>query len=90
MIEYVTGKYGRDNVVQIITFGSMAARAVVRDVGRVMSLPYGEVDAIAKLIPNELEMTLEKALEREPELKKKYDEDDKIKELISGHTPPNS
>jgi DNA polymerase III subunit alpha len=82
VIEYVTGKYGRDNVVQIITFGSMAARAVVRDVGRVMSLPYGEVDAIAKLIPMELEMTLEKALEREPELKKKYDEDDKIRELI--------
>ncbi len=82
VIEYVTKKYGRDNVVQIITFGSMAARGVVRDVGRVMSLPYGEVDAIAKLIPNELEMTLDKALDREPELKKRYDEDEKIHELI--------
>jgi DNA polymerase-3 subunit alpha len=82
VIDYVTQKYGRDNVAQIITFGSMAARAVVRDVGRVMSLPYGEVDAIAKLIPMEIEMTLEKALEREPELKKRYDEDAEIKELI--------
>ena len=82
VIEYVTTKYGRDNVAQIITFGSMAARAVVRDVGRVMSLPYGEVDVIAKLIPNELEMTLEKALEREPELKRKYEDDEKIHELI--------
>ncbi|HBZ00363.1 MAG TPA: DNA polymerase III subunit alpha, partial [candidate division Zixibacteria bacterium] len=82
VIEYVTAKYGRENVVQIITFGSMAARAAVRDVGRVMSLPYGDVDAIAKLIPAELEMTLEKALVAEPELKKKYDEDEKIKELI--------
>jgi DNA polymerase-3 subunit alpha len=82
VIDYVTQKYGRDNVAQIITFGSMAARAVVRDVGRVMSLPYGEVDTIAKLIPIEMEMTLDKALEREPELKKKYDEDERIKELI--------
>ena len=82
VIDYVTQKYGRDNVAQIITFGSMAARAVVRDVGRVMSLPYSEVDAIAKLIPNEIDMTLEKALEREPELKKKYEEDERIKELI--------
>jgi DNA polymerase-3 subunit alpha len=82
VIEYVTQKYGRDNVVQIITFGSMAARAVVRDVGRVMSLPYGEVDAIAKLIPVEIDMTLEKALEREAELKKRYDEDERIRELI--------
>ena len=63
VIDYVTQKYGRANVAQIITFGSMAARAVVRDVGRVMSLPYGEVDAIAKLIPNEIDMTLEKALD---------------------------
>jgi len=82
VIEYVMTKYGRESVAQIITFGSMAARAVVRDVGRVMSLPYGEVDAIAKLIPNELEMTLEKALEREPELKKRYDQDERIHELI--------
>ncbi len=82
VIEYVTSKYGRDNVVQIITFGSMAARAAVRDVGRVMSLPYGDVDVIAKLIPAEIDMTLDKALGAEPELKKRYDEDDKIRELI--------
>ncbi len=82
VIEYVTAKYGRENVAQIITFGSMAARAVVRDVGRVMSLPYSDVDAIAKLIPMEIEMTLEKALEKEPELKKKYDEEERIKTLI--------
>jgi len=82
VIDYVTEKYGRENVAQIITFGTMAARAVVRDVGRVMSLPYSEVDVIAKLIPFEMEMTLEKAIEREPELKKKYDEDEKIKQLI--------
>jgi DNA polymerase-3 subunit alpha len=82
VIEYVTKKYGRENVVQIITFGSMAARAVVRDVGRVMSLPYSEVDSIAKLIPMEIDMTLDKALEREPELKKRYQENEKIQELI--------
>jgi DNA polymerase-3 subunit alpha len=82
VIEYVTAKYGRENVVQIITFGSMMARAVVRDVGRVMSLPYGDVDVIAKLIPSELDMTLERALEVEPELKKRYDEDEKVHELI--------
>ncbi len=82
VIEYVTDKYGRQNVVQIITFGSMMARAVVRDVGRVMSLPYGDVDVIAKLIPSELDMTLEKALDVEPELKKRYDEDQQVHELI--------
>jgi DNA polymerase III subunit alpha len=82
VIDYVTHKYGRDNVVQIITFGSMAARAVVRDVGRVMSLPYSDVDIIAKLIPNEIDMTLEKALDKEPELKKRYDENEQIHELI--------
>jgi DNA polymerase-3 subunit alpha len=82
VIDYVTQKYGRDNVAQIITFGSMAARAAVRDVGRVMSLPYGEVDAIAKLIPFEMDMTLDKAIEREAELKKRYEEDERIRELI--------
>jgi DNA polymerase-3 subunit alpha len=82
VIEYVTAKYGRENVVQIITFGSMMARAVVRDVGRVMSLPYGDVDVIAKLIPSEIDMTLEKALEAEPELKKRYEDDQKVHELI--------
>ncbi len=82
VIQYVREKYGEDNVAQIITFGSMAARAVVRDVGRVMSLPYSEVDAIAKLIPMEADMTLDKALEVEPELKRRFDEDESISKLI--------
>jgi len=69
VIDYVVEKYGSDNVAQIITFGSMTARAVVRDVGRVMSMPYGEVDKIAKLIPMELGITLEEALVKEPKLK---------------------
>jgi DNA polymerase-3 subunit alpha len=82
VIEYVTGKYGRESVAQIITFGSMAARAVVRDVGRVMSMPYSEVDAIAKMIPMEAEMTLEKAVQREKELEKRYIDDENIRALI--------
>jgi len=82
VIDYVTNKYGSDSVAQIITFGSMAARAVVRDVGRVMSLSYGEVDVIAKLIPMEMEMTLDKALKVEPELKRRYEEEEPIKKLI--------
>jgi len=82
VIDYVTNKYGSDSVAQIITFGSMAARAVVRDVGRVLSLSYGEVDVIAKLIPMEMEMTLDKALKVEPELKRRYEEEEPIKKLI--------
>ena len=82
VIDYVTNKYGKESVAQIITFGSMAARAVVRDVGRVMSLSYGEVDIIAKLIPIEMEMTLEKALKAEPELKRRYEEEESIRTLI--------
>lgn len=82
VIEYVAQKYGRDSVSQIITYGTMAAKAVVRDVGRVLGLPYGYVDKIAKLIPFELGITLEKALEQEDELKKLYDEEEEIKALI--------
>jgi len=82
VIEYVTRKYGRDNVAQIITFGTMKAKAVVRDVGRVLELPYAEVDKIAKMIPFDLKMTLEKALEESPPLKDAYDADEKVKELI--------
>lgn len=82
VINYVTAKYGKDNVAQIITFGSMAARAVIRDVGRVMSLPYSEVDIIAKLIPMEIDMTLKKALKAEPELKRRCDEDEQIRTLM--------
>ncbi len=82
VIEYVTSKYSKDNVCQIITFGTMMARAVVRDVGRVMAIPYGEVDKIAKLIPFELNMTLEDALKKEPQLKDIYDKNFQIKKLI--------
>ena len=82
VIDYVTAKYGRDKVVQIITFGTMAARGVIRDVGRVMDLPYGFVDQIAKMVPNELGITLEKALKLNPELKKACEEDEKVQHLI--------
>jgi len=82
VIEYVTKKYGRENVAQIITFGTMKAKAVVRDVGRVMDMPYGEVDKIAKMIPFDLKMTLERALDESPPLKEAYQKDLKIKELI--------
>jgi len=82
VIEYVVQKYGKDNVAQIITFGTMQARAVVRDVGRVMSIPYADVDKIAKLIPAELDMSLEKALEIEPELEKLYKSNSQIRQLI--------
>ena len=82
VIEYVGQKYGRDRVSQIITYGTMAAKAVVRDVGRVLGHPYGFVDRIAKLIPFELGITLDDALEKEPELKKLYDSEEEIKNLI--------
>ncbi len=82
VIEYVTKKYGRENVAQIITFGTMKAKAVVRDVGRVMDLSYAEVDKIAKMIPFDLKMTLERALEESPPLKEAYDKEPQIKELI--------
>ena len=83
VIQYVVEKYGADNVSQIITFGTMAARAVVRDVGRVMAMPYSEVDRIAKMVPAELKMTLEKALDQSPDLKALHDSDAKVQELIS-------
>jgi DNA polymerase-3 subunit alpha len=82
VIEYVADKYGRDKVSQIITYGTMAAKAVVRDAGRVLGMSYGFVDRIAKLVPFELEMTLDLALEKEPELKRLYDSDDEIHNLI--------
>ncbi|MCI0406534.1 MAG: DNA polymerase III subunit alpha [candidate division Zixibacteria bacterium] len=82
IIKYVIDKYGKDNVCQIITFGTMAARAVVRDVGRVMSLPYSEVDRIAKLIPFDTEMTLERAMEQQPDLKRLVATDPKIAQLM--------
>ncbi len=82
VIDYVIQKYGQDNVAQIITFGTMAARGVLRDVGRVMNIPYGEVDKIAKLVPMDPNMTLDLALSQEPDLKELYKQDERIKELI--------
>jgi DNA polymerase III subunit alpha len=82
VIEYVANKYGRDRVSQIITYGTLAAKAVVRDVGRVLGHPYGYVDKIAKLIPLEIGMTLEKALEQEEELKRLYDNEPEVHDLI--------
>ena len=82
VIDYVVRKYGKDRVVQIVTFGTMAARGVIRDVGRVLDMPYAQVDVIAKMIPNELNITIEKALDMNPELRKKYEEDPEIKYLI--------
>lgn len=82
VIEYVADKYGRTRVSQIITYGTMAAKAVVRDAGRVLGLGYGYVDKIAKLIPFELDITLDSALEKEAELKRLYKEDDEVRNLI--------
>ncbi|HVP35959.1 MAG TPA: DNA polymerase III subunit alpha, partial [Terriglobales bacterium] len=83
IIKYVVNKYGEENVSQIITFGTMAARAVVRDVGRVLGMPYSEVDKIAKMIPMEPDMTLERGMELEPELKKIAKENPQIEKLLS-------
>jgi DNA polymerase-3 subunit alpha len=82
VIEYVTQKYGKENVAQIITFGTMQAKAAVRDVGRVMDMPYAEVDRIAKLIPNELGITIDKALQLEPQLRLVIEEDRTAKALL--------
>ena len=82
VIDYVIKKYGEDNTSHIITFGTMAAKGVVRDVGRVLNMNYSEVDAIAKMIPKTLNMTLEKALEISKELKSRYDIDARVKNLI--------
>ena len=82
VIDYVNEKYGRDHVAQIVTFGTMAARAAVRDVGRVMGMTYQDVDRVAKLIPMELKMTLKKALEVSPDLKALYNGDNQVHELI--------
>jgi len=82
VIDYVAVKYGRERVSQIITYGTMAAKAVVRDVGRVLGMSYGYVDKIAKLIPFELGITLDDALTKEPELKRLYDTEEEIKNLI--------
>jgi DNA polymerase-3 subunit alpha len=83
IISYVTKKYGADRVAQIITFGTMQARAVIRDVGRVLNFPYGEVDAIAKLVPNMIHITLESALEMEPRLREAMEKNERIAELLT-------
>ncbi len=82
VIDYVARHYGRDHVSQIITYGSMAAKAVIRDVGRVLSFSYGFVDGLAKLVPFEIGMTLSKALLESPELKQRYEDEDDVKSLI--------
>ncbi len=83
VINYVVEKYGRERVCQIITFGTMKAKAVVRDVGRALDMPYGDVDRIAKLVPDDLKMTIQKAIKQEPQLKKLADEDPKIAQLLT-------
>ncbi len=82
VIDYVIRKYGADHVAQIVTFGTMAARAAIRDVGRVLGLPYSTVDAVSKQIPRELDITIDKALRKNAELRKMYESDPKIKELV--------
>lgn len=82
VIDYVVEKYGKDQVVQIVTFGTLAAKGVVRDVGRVLDLPYAMCDSIAKMIPNDLGMTLDKAIAANPDLRKLYNEDAQVRYLI--------
>jgi DNA polymerase III subunit alpha len=82
VIAYVAQKYGQDHVAQIITFGTMAAKAAIRDVGRALDIPYGDVDKIAKLVPNSLNITIEEAIKAEPQLKSLYDTEPKTKELL--------
>ncbi|MDR0924726.1 MAG: DNA polymerase III subunit alpha [Hungatella sp.] len=82
VIDYVVRKYGKDQVVQIVTFGTLAAKGVVRDVGRVLDMPYARCDTIAKMIPGDLGMTLEKALRQSPDLRNAYQEDPEVKYLI--------
>ena len=82
VIDYVGRKYGAEKVVQIVTFGTMAAKGVIRDVGRVMDLPYAYVDGIAKMIPNELNITIDRALQLNPDLRKLYEQEEQVKTLI--------
>ena len=82
VIEYVTQKYGRDNVAQIITFGTMAAKAAIKDVGRAMEIPYADVDRIAKMVPTQLNITLDQAIEDSPQLREAMEKDGQIRELM--------
>src|SRR6202035_2080212 len=83
VIDYVTRKYGRDQVAQIITFNTMAARAAIKDVGRALDLPYGEVDRVAKMVPTQLNITLDQAIEDSPQLREAMEKDGQIRELIA-------
>ena len=83
VIDYVIRKYGADHVAQIVTFGTMAARGAVRDVGRVLGLPYASVDEVAKLIPNELKITIDKALKMSPELRSLYETNENVEKLLN-------
>ncbi|MNT06006.1 DNA polymerase III subunit alpha [compost metagenome] len=82
VIDYVSNKYGNDHVSQIITFGTMSARMVIRDVSRVLDYPYSEADKLAKMIPNELHITIEKALELNKELKQEYQNNDEVRKIL--------
>jgi DNA polymerase-3 subunit alpha len=82
VIDYVREKYGRDNVAQIITFATMGAKAVIRDAGRGLDVPYGECDRIAKMVPAELDMTIDKALQQAPQLKQLHEKDERIRQLL--------
>ena len=82
VIDYVVRKYGEDHVAQIISFGTMAARGAIRDVGRALAIPYATVDVIAKLVPMELNITIEKALKISSDLNKRYNEDEQTKNLL--------
>ena len=82
VIDYVVDKYGKDRVVQIVTFGTMAARAVIKDVGRVLDLPYAMVDSIAKMVPREIGITIDKALKMNPDLRAAYESDEQVRDLI--------
>jgi DNA polymerase III subunit alpha len=82
VIQYVTQKYGRDNVAQIITFGTMAAKAAIKDVGRAMDIPYSDVDRIAKMVPATLNITLDEAIEESPQLREAYEKDSQMQELL--------
>jgi DNA polymerase III subunit alpha len=82
VIQYVTQKYGRDNVAQIITFGTMAAKAAIKDVGRAMDIPYSDVDRIAKMVPPTLNITLDEAIEESPQMREAYEKDSQVQELL--------
>ena len=82
VIDYVSRKYGKDHVSQIITFGTMSARMVIRDVARVLDVPYSEADTLAKMIPNELHITIKKALEQNKELENLYKTDETVKKVL--------